>query len=84
MKKRVEDFQQSDQRRQDAWTSTVELPPIDQQNVSALKNEDRDFIDEFNRVVGPEELSHSDSELEFGPDNWLNVEVGVNLEERRF
>ena len=66
MKKRMDDFQQSVQSGWDTRTSTVKLPPTDQQNVLALENKDKDFVDEFNRVVRSEDLSDSDKDLDLG------------------
>ena len=84
MKKRVDNFQQSVQSRWDARTSTVKSPPIEQWNTSSLKNEDKDFIEGFNVLIESEDLSDSGAEVEFGPDNWSNMEVGIDLEEQGF
>ena len=84
MKKRMNDFQQSVQSAWDARSSTIESPPTE--IVPSLKNKDEEFIEEFNRVIESNDLAdpNLDAEAEFGPDNWLNMEVGVNLEERGF
>ena len=85
MKKQMDDFQDSVQSRWEARTSAIELPPTDQQNVLSLKNKDKEFIKEFHRVIESEDLTDPKAEAEeFVPDNWLNVEVGINLEEHGF
>ena len=85
MKKHMDNFQLSAQSRWDAGTSTVESSKTDQQNALTLENEDNDFIEEFNRVIKSEDLSDSNEcHSEFGFDNWLNMEVGMDMEEHRF
>ena len=82
MKKQMDDFQPSVKRRWDAWTSAVESPPTDKQNILSLKKEDDESVEEFDRVIKSEDSADEPAEL--GPDNLLNVEVGINLEEHGF
>ena len=86
MKSQMDNFQQSVQSGWDARTSTVESPPTDQWNIPSLKNEDEEFVGEFNRVIESKDLAdpNSDAEEQFGPDNWLDVEFGIDMEEQGF
>ena len=87
MRKRMDDFQPSVQSEWDARTSAVELPSTNEQNVPSLEKEDEEFTEEFDGVTESEDSTDSgpdDESEEFGPDNWLNVEVGINLEEHGF
>ena len=56
MKTRMDDFQLLVQKRWDAWTSAVELPPTDKKNVPSLENEDEEFTEGFNGVIKSEDL----------------------------
>ena len=70
MKERMDGFQQSVQSRWEAGTSALKLPPSDQQNVPSPENEDKEFTEEFNRVIKPDNLADScDKADEFSPDN---------------
>ena len=82
MKTRMDDFQLLVQKRWDAWTSAVELPPTDKKNVPSLENEDEEFTEGFNGVIKSEDLV--DEPVKFCLDSLLNMEVGVNLEEQGF
>ena len=85
MKKRMDDFQQSVQSRWDARSSTIESPPTE--IALLLKNEDEECAEEFDRVIKSKDLADlnsNDETEEFGPDNWLNVEVGMSMEEQGF
>ena len=87
MEKRMDDFQLSVQSRWDARTSTTELPSTNQSNVLSLKNEDEEFTEEFDGVIKSEDLadaSPGNESEEFGPDDWLNAENGINLGEHGF
>ena len=83
MKNCMEDFQHSVQSKWNARTSTIELPQSDQQNVPSLENEDEEFTNKFERVIESEDLADSvDNEMEkLGPDDWLNMEVEIDMEE---
>jgi len=83
MKDRMNDFQKSVQNRWEARSSAVELPPDDQRNILSLENEDEDFINEFNRVITSADLPISHDE-KIGADNFINMEVGINMEEQGF
>ena len=83
----MDNFQQSVQSRWDPRTSAIELPPTDQQNVLSLQNEDEQFVAEFNGVIKSEnsaDLNSDEETVEFGPDTWLNLEVGIDMEEHGF
>ena len=56
MKKRMDDFQPSVQKRWDARTSAVESPPTDEKNILSLENEDKEFVEGFDRVIKSEEF----------------------------
>ena len=87
MKKRMDDFQLSVQSGWDERTSAVEPPSTDEQNILSLKKEDEEFTEEFDRAIKPEDAageSPDGKSEEFGPNDWFNVEVGINLEEQGF
>ena len=48
----------------------------------SLENEDEEFAEGFDRVIKSEDLA--DEPIKLGPDDLLNVEVGVDLEEQGF
>ena len=83
MKSRMEEFKGSVQKRWDARSTTVDLPLIDQGNILSLENEDEDFVNEFRRVIRSGDLPESDNRPveNIGPDSWLNMEAGINMEE---
>ena len=76
------DFQLSVQKRWDARTTAAESPPTDEKSLLSLENEDEEFLEEFNGVIEPDESM--DESIELGPDDFLNMEVGMNLEEQGF
>ena len=87
MKRRMDDFQLLVQSGWGSRTPATQSPPTDQQNVLLLENEDEEFTEEFNRVIESkdlEDLNPNDKTGEFGPDDWLNVEVGIDKEEQGF
>ena len=82
IKKRMDDFQSSVQSRWDVRTSTAKSPSTDEQNILPLENEDEEFAEGFNGVIKSEDLA--DEPVKLGPDDWLNIEAGVDLEEHGF
>ena len=82
MKKQMDDFQMSVQNGWDARTSAVELPPTDEKNILSPEDEDEECAEGFDRVIKSEGLV--DEPVKLGPDNLLNMEVGVNLKEHGF
>lgn len=79
------DFTKAVNKRLEAAAGDIQLPDVPQGQVFDLENEEQEFLDEFNRVIGDPELPHADDlpvhndrgPIEHGePDNYLGMVVG--------
>ena len=86
-KENQETMDKYDESLESRWTAksadiSIMLKDTDKKRVLSLRDEDQEFLDEYQRIIDNETLKHADDyeDVEIGHDDpYLNMELGIRL-----
>ena len=86
-KENQETMDKYDEALESRWTAksadiSITVKDTDKKRVLSLRDEDQEFLDEYQRIIDNETLKHADEyeDVEIGHDDpYLNMELGIRL-----